>query len=130
MKTRDAIASKILFSKNIVKMVDLVSVFHGFPVALTEESSFIGNFCRSFIGNFIRSFIGNFVGSVDGVGVGIGVDAVGVGVYVPGVAAPPGSANQSPVRGHHHLTTRRHLGESRSQPHLRGPPGVVPSWQA
>ena len=85
VKTRDAIASKILFSKNIVKMVDLVSVFHGFPVALTEESSFIGNFCRSFIGNFIRSFIGNFVGSVDGVGVGIGVDAVGVGVYVPGV---------------------------------------------
>ena len=85
VKTRDAIASKILFSKNIVKMVDLVSVFHGFPVALTEESSFIGNFCRSFIGNFIRSFIGNFVGSVDGVGVGIGVDAVGVGVDVPGV---------------------------------------------
>ena len=41
VKTRDAIASKILFSKNIVKMVDLVSVFHGFPVALTEESSFI-----------------------------------------------------------------------------------------
>ena len=77
VKTRDAIASKILFSKNIVKMVDLVSVFHGFPVALTEESSFIGNFCRS--------FIGNFVGSVDGVGVGIGVDAVGVGVYDPGV---------------------------------------------
>ena len=76
VKTRDAIASKILFSKNIVKMVDLVSVFHGFPVALTEESSFIGNFCRSFIGNFIRSFIGNFVGSVDGVVVG--VDATGV----------------------------------------------------
>ena len=62
-------------------MVDSVSVFHGFPVALTDESSFIGNFGRSFIGNFIRSFIGNFVGSVDGVGVG--VDAVGVDV--PGV---------------------------------------------
>ena len=85
VKTRDAIASKILFSKNIVKMVDLVSVFHGFPVALTEESSFIGDFCRSFIGNSFRSFIGNFDGSVDGVGVSIGVDAVGVGVYVPGV---------------------------------------------
>ena len=48
----------------------------------------------------------------------------------PALFAPPGSANQSPVRGHRHLTTRRHLGESRSQPHLRGPPGVVPSWQA
>ena len=47
----------------------------------------------------------------------------------PALFAPPGSVNQSPVRGHHHLTTR-HLGESRSQPHLQGPPGVVPSWQA
>ena len=49
----------------------------------------------------------------------------------PAVAALPGSVNQSPVRGHHHLTTRLlHLEESRSQLHLWEPPGVVPSWQA
>ena len=58
------------------------------------------------------------------------VVAVVAAAAPPALFAPPGSANQSPVRGHHHLTTRRHLGESRSQPHLRGPPGVVPPWQA
>ena len=48
----------------------------------------------------------------------------------PAVVAPPGSVNQEPVRGHHHLTIRLlHFGESHSQLHLWGPPGD-PSWWA
>ena len=50
----------------------------------------------------------------------------------PAVAAPPGSAYQSPVRGgHRHLTSRLlHLEETRSRPPLRGAPGVLPPRRA